>query len=58
MQIEYTDAINFLMNCDDAYILTHQSPDGDTIGSAFALCYLLKELGKRSKIICPDGMPE
>lgn len=58
MQIEYTDAINFLMNCDDAYILTHQSPDGDTIGSAFALCYLLKELGKRSKIICPDGLPE
>lgn len=58
MQIEYFDAVNYIMNCEDVYILTHQSPDGDTIGAGFSLYYLLKALGKRSKVICPDKLPK
>ena len=58
MQIEYFDAINIINDSDDIYIITHQSPDGDTIGAGFSLYYLLTALGKRSKVICPDDFPE
>jgi len=58
MQIEYFDAVNFIMSCEDAFILTHQSPDGDTIGAGFTMYYLLKALGKRSKVVCPDKFPD
>lgn len=38
-------------------ILTHKSPDGDTVGSAFALCRALKKLGKKVNVICSDALP-
>ncbi len=36
---------------DNITILTHQYPDGDTLGSAFALCRALRSIGKRSNVI-------
>ncbi len=39
-------------------ILTHASPDGDTLGSAFALFYALKMQNKRAAVLCPDKIPE
>ncbi len=41
----------FLRENDNYLILTHASPDGDTIGSAVALSLLLKQLGKRSRTV-------
>lgn len=41
----------FLMSTDNSVILTHQYPDGDTLGSAFALCRALRFLGKKSRVI-------
>lgn len=41
----------FLKNTDNFVILTHRYPDGDTLGSAFALCRALRALGKKSKVI-------
>jgi phosphoesterase RecJ-like protein len=38
--------INFLKQRDDYLILTHRNPDGDTLGSAAALCAGLRALGK------------
>ncbi len=35
-------------------ILTHHRPDGDTIGSAFALMQALQSLGKTARVRCPD----
>lgn len=35
-------------------ILSHQSPDGDTLGCASALCRGLRRMGKRAAIRCPD----
>lgn len=32
-------------------ILTHHYPDGDTLGSAYALCLMLQSLGKNAKVI-------
>jgi phosphoesterase RecJ-like protein len=41
-----TEAIDLLTGKDDILILTHQRPDGDTMGSAAALCCALRALGK------------
>jgi phosphoesterase RecJ-like protein len=38
-------------------ILTHQNPDGDTLGSGFGLYYALKQLGKQANVICSDMFP-
>lgn len=37
-----------LVQRDGFLIITHRRPDGDTIGSAAALCRLLRQLGKRA----------
>ena len=57
MYIDLKQTADFLKNCNDAYILTHQSPDGDTICSAYGLYHILKELGIRSKVLCADAFP-
>lgn len=47
----------FLKKHDNFVILTHASPDGDTLGAAYALYYGLKETGKIAAVICPDVIP-
>lgn len=56
MQIDYRQAADIIRACDDVHILTHQSPDGDTLGSGFALYFALREMNKRAAVICPDGV--
>ena len=48
----------FLKKHDNYVIITHAQPDGDTLGSASALCLGLHQLGKKVTIICPDEIPE
>lgn len=43
---------------DNFTLLCHAQPDGDTVGSAYALGYALKELGKTVKILCADEIPQ
>lgn len=38
-------------------ILTHVSPDGDTLGSAVALYILLRDMGKEAEVICEEPVP-
>ena len=38
-------------------ILTHVSPDGDTLGAAVALQILLQRLGKKAEVICEEPVP-
>lgn len=47
----------YLQNQDNLLILTHVSPDGDTLGSAYALKLGLEKLGKRVQVICCDKIP-
>lgn len=47
----------FLKKHNNYIILTHASPDGDTLGSAYALYYALNEIGKVASVICPDVIP-
>lgn len=56
--ITVADAAAMLMKAQDLVILTHQYPDGDTIGSAFALCRAMRALGKRARVECADVIPE
>ncbi|HIV68706.1 MAG TPA: bifunctional oligoribonuclease/PAP phosphatase NrnA [Candidatus Butyricicoccus stercorigallinarum] len=37
-----------LRSAEDILILTHRRPDGDTVGSANALCLALRKLGKKA----------
>jgi len=53
-QINPTQAVEFLSAAQDVLILTHSSPDGDTLGSAYALCRALQLLGKRARVECSD----
>lgn len=51
-------AADFFAERDNFLILTHQNPDGDTLGSGFGLAMVLDRLGKRSVVICGDKIPE
>jgi len=42
---------------DDVGIVTHRDPDGDCLGSAYALAAGLKQKGKRVSVIIPNEMP-
>ncbi len=48
----------FLKKHNNYVILTHASPDGDTLGSAYALYYALNEIGKVACVACPDVIPK
>lgn len=47
----------FLRTHDDYEILTHTFPDGDTLGSGYALCLALEQLGKRARVIYTELPP-
>lgn len=47
-----------LLTLDKVAVLMHQHPDGDTVGSAMALCHILKALGKTAVGVCADKIPE
>lgn len=50
--------VEILKKAKNIIILTHKAPDGDTIGSAFALCRSLIKMGKMAKVICHDEIPK
>ena len=49
---------NLLKNIKSAVIFTHVRPDGDTLGSAAALCSALLRLGKRARLYDNPGLTE
>jgi phosphoesterase RecJ-like protein len=49
------DAAGWLLERDHFCILTHGRPDGDTLGSASALCVGLRQLGKTAHLLINDG---
>ncbi len=58
MQINFEEAAEFLRENDCYHILTHASPDGDTIGSGFGLCAILRKMGKKANVYCSDELPK
>ena len=51
-------AADLLMAADHILLLAHQYPDGDTVGSNYALCLALRALGKQVRVLCGDPIPE
>lgn len=45
------DAKRLLLSADSFLILSHRRPDGDTVGSAAALCMALRTLGRQAAIL-------
>ena len=51
MTLTRNETARFLLEGDDYCLLTHRRPDGDTVGSAAALCLGLRSLGKKCVIL-------
>lgn len=54
--ISLLSVAKILTEKDNIEILTHHYPDGDTLGSAYALCLMLQSLGKKARVIT-SGVP-
>ena len=52
------EAANWLLEHDNFAILTHRRPDGDTIGTAAALCRILRAQGKTAHVLENSGVTE
>ena len=57
-EVTTAQAAQMLREADDILILTHQYPDGDTLGCAFAMCRGLLSMGKRTRVVCSDPIPQ
>ena len=47
-----------LCKAENVAVMIHVRPDGDAVGSAAALCNILKQLGKDAKILSSDKIPD
>lgn len=56
-ELNLAELCEYLKTHDDYIILTHISPDGDTLGSAYALALGLLSVGKRAFVVCNDEIP-
>ena len=57
MKINVKQCADMLKEQDNILVLCHAHPDGDTLGSGFALCSALLRLGKKARILCADEIP-
>lgn len=55
--MELQEILDFFLKNDNYTILTHKSPDGDTLGSGFALCWFLRDMGKHANVLNSDQLP-
>ncbi len=58
MRIDSKRVIEILKEQDNFLILTHKSPDGDTLGTGTALCIVLQNMGKNAKVVNSEVIPK
>lgn len=56
--LDFDSVISFVREHDGFTLLSHISPDGDTLGAALALFQLLKKLGKTAEVVCANPVPK
>jgi phosphoesterase RecJ-like protein len=56
--MKYRDVLGFIKRNSRFILTTHETPDGDAIGSEYAMFRTLKKLGKEVRIINADRTPE
>ena len=57
MNMNFNELREFFETHDDYLILTHRSPDGDTLGCGFGLCSVLRRMGKRANVVNNENFP-
>jgi phosphoesterase RecJ-like protein len=57
MPIDWGQLRDFVRGPARFIITTHMRPDGDAIGSAFALALALRQLGKTARVVLPSSLP-
>lgn len=55
--LKMEETVSRLLRAESILLLCHKNPDGDTVGSAAALCHALLALGKQAAVLCADGIP-
>lgn len=50
--------LSYIQVAQNIAILTHQSPDGDAMGSSLAMYHYVQSLGKNAQVIVPNAFPE
>lgn len=56
--VDVSQTARLLSSADNILILTHKNPDGDTLGSGFALWLALDSLGKKARVANEDSFPQ
>ena len=54
MFISKENCLQLLKENNEFLVLSHEHPDGDTLGCAFAMCEILKLMGKKRAFLCAD----
>jgi phosphoesterase RecJ-like protein len=57
-RLTLSECVDRLLEIENPLVIMHIRPDGDTVGSAAALCEIFKALGKSAKYFSEDGIPE
>ena len=52
--MQYKEVIDIINNSTNIAIVTHESPDGDAIGSSTAVYLALKKLNKKADLIIKE----
>jgi bifunctional oligoribonuclease and PAP phosphatase NrnA len=50
-------AMNLIRPAQNIALLAHEHPDGDCIGSALGMAFMLREMGKTCRAVCADKPP-
>ena len=50
--------LSCIQNANKVAIFTHQSPDGDAMGSSLAMYHYVLSLGKQAQVVVPNVFPE
>ena len=56
-ELGWDDIRTFFLNPCKVLILTHKNPDGDAVGSALGLMWILRKLGHTANVVIPDDSP-
>ena len=48
----------FIEQAHKVAIFTHQSPDGDAMGSSLAMYHYIRSLGKEAQVVVPNAFPD
>ncbi len=57
-KVNIEEACELLKSYNNIMVAFHRFPDGDAIGSAYALCMALRKLGKQARPVCVSEISE